>query len=499
VTTADLPVHRRTVLRGLGLAALSVGTVLPVACDPPTSLPEENDVMDLSFRTVGQFRPFELVAPGFEQAEEPAAVALGSVRRTDQSPPAPFAAVELTVVALDDSGISAGLHTAAGDQVVGAYDPRSRRASIEVRRAGRTTVVTRRKVRLAAPFRFAFAVCENQVTVLADTGDGWTALCTDRDRVAGLVDLRSATVLAAHTFGWGPRRPGGQVRVSDVRAGCFGMAGLRDLHLVQHPDGRAYVRDGRAYLTATCAGLGFFQQAHWGVFTIDLERPDRLEQVGQLFFTRDDLVLGDHAGQVIVDEEEGTYVVATSSWGDFDFNGIHVRHTTTRDDVLHGLHVLATEPLDLPTAVGSWDPAMTRIDGRWHVGFVESPSQDPFDFHPALAIGPEGADHAAGLELVGADGTVSQCEGPILQEVEGQWRLMASDGLGKQYRVYDLSMKLQGVLDAPYGTNIPHPQLVPRPGGGWWMITFDGTPYAQKLLGYGTHGDVLVMASRDAT
>ncbi len=490
------PIPRRTLLRGL--VAVGAGAPLCVACDPPT-VPEETDIMDLSFRTVERFRPFEVVAPGFEQVEEPAPAALAAVRRSDQSPPAPFAAVELTVVSLDESGISAGLHTARGDQVVATYDPRARRVTIEVRSAGRTNIVTRRKVRLEAPFRFAFVVCENQVTALADTGDGWTALCTAREKVARMVDLRAPAVLAEHTFGWGPCRPTGTVRVRDVRAGCFGMAGLRDLHLVQHPDGRPYVRDGLTYLTATCAGLGFFQQAHWGVFTLDLASPDRLEQVGQLFFARDGLVLGDHAGQVIVDEEAGTYVVATSSWGDFDFDGVHARHTTATDDVLHGVHVLSTEPLDLPTRAGSWDPGLTRIDGRWHVGFVESPSQDPFDFHPALAVGPEGADHATGLELVGADQTVSQCEGPILAQVDGQWWLLASDGLGKEYRVYDLSMSLRGTLDAPYGTNIPHPQLVPRPGGGWLLVTFDGTQFDERVLGYGSHGDVLVMASRAAT
>jgi hypothetical protein len=28
------------------------------------------------------------------------------------------------------------------------------------------------------------------------------------------------------------------------------------------------------------------------------------------------------------------------------------------------------------------------------------------------------------------------------------------------------------------------------------MITFEGTQYAEPLLGYGTHGDVLMMASQ---
>jgi hypothetical protein len=46
------------------------------------------------------------------------------------------------------------------------------------------------------------------VTALADTGDGWQALCTDRDRVAAVVDLRRPGTLSEHAFGYGPRRAG---------------------------------------------------------------------------------------------------------------------------------------------------------------------------------------------------------------------------------------------------------------------------------------------------
>ncbi len=54
-------------------------------------------------------------------------------------------------------------------------------------------------------------------------------------------------------------------------------------------------------------------------------------------------------------------------------------------------------------------------------------------------------------------------------------------------------MKRLGALDAPYGTNIPHPQIVKRPDGGYLMVTFNGTQYAENVLGYGGHGDVVVM------
>jgi hypothetical protein len=173
---------------------------------------------------------------------------------------------------------------------------------------------------------------------------------------------------------------------------------------------------------------------------------------------------------------------------------------STSEDLLSGVHVLQTEPLDLPTRVSSWDPSFTRIDDRWHVAFVESPSQEPFDFHPALARGPAGAAYAEALQLVGVDDTVRACEGPIIAQLDGAWRVLASSKDACEYPIYDLDMEHVGVLDAPYLSNIPHPQLIDLPGGGQLMVTFDGTPYGRRVLGYGrrvlgygTHGDVVVM------
>ena len=372
----------------------------------------------------------------------------------------------------------AGLASAADEHVVAIYDAARQRVGIEVRRAGRTRLVRRRKLGVAGPFGLAFVLCENQVTVLVDQGGGWRPVLTERERVAAHVDLRDPAVLAELTYAWGGRD--GAVSLGPVRAGLFGMVGVRDPHLVQHADGRPYVRDEKAYLTFTCAGMGFFRQAYWGVFTLDLADPTSLEQVGQIFSRRDGRVLGDHAGQIVRDGDR--WVVALSSWGDFDRDGVHM---------------LDTVPTPLPTSASSWDPALTRIDDRWHVGFVESPSQAPWHHYPALARGPEGAEWTDRLELVGAAPELQKCEGPILTQVGDRWWLVASDGTNRLFPVFDLDMHRVGRLDAPYPTNIPHPQIVPLPAGGHLLVTFDGTPYAQKRLRYGTHGDVVVMRSAD--
>jgi hypothetical protein len=498
---APVAFGRRALLAGT--AALVAGTATgcwpgdetatPNPSAPPPTRAQEAAIFDLSFVHASRYRPFALLADGYASVKPED---VGPLDLADESPVAPFCAVE-TDLASPDRKVLIGLATEDGDRVLATYDPAGGRVAIEVRAGGRTTVVRRRAVALPDSFTLGFALCENQVTVLADTGDGWQPLLTERDKVRALVDLRVPDTLSRHRYAWGLRGAAGGRGLDQVRHGLFGMTGLRDQHLVQHADGTPYVRDGKAFFTATCAGLGFFQQAHLGVFTLDLATPERLEQVAQLYSTRDGLLLGDHAGQVVRDGDR--WIVAVSSWGDFDpERGVHVRHVVTDADVLSGVHVLETERTVLPTEVSSWDPGITRIDGRWHVSFVESPSQDPFDFHPALAAGPTGASRwDQELSLIGAATELHQCEGPILAQVQGEWWFLASDGDARHYPVFDLAVRRVGRLDAPYETNIPHPQLVPREDGSWLVVTFDGTQYAEDVMGYGGHGDVLVLRERD--
>jgi hypothetical protein len=483
------------------LAATLAGAAV-TRCDSPGRPParhrhtdrptKEHAIFDLSFETETRYRPFELISPGFVSVRKrPRAVDLET---STESPEAPFCCVEGRV-SRPTGAVVLGLATEDGEHLLGRFDPATGSLAVEVRRSGRTKTLRRRRLDLPDEFSMAFALCENRVTLLADTGSGWRPYLTERRKVSAAVDMRVPEVLAAHRYAWGVRGGSGERGLKSVRAGIFGMTGIRDQHVVQHADGTPLVRDGKLYLTATCAGLGFFQQAHWGVFTLDLARPTRMEQVAHLFTHRDGLLLGDHAGQLVRDDENDQWLVATSSWGDFDFDGLHVRHLTTSDDILSGVHVLDTERTPLPTRHSSWDPGITRIDGRWHVSFVESPSQDPFDFHPALAVGPPGAEWHEKLELVGAATSLHQCEGPIIARVQDDWWFLASDGDARNYPVFDMHMRRVGRLDAPYGTNIPHPQLVQLDSGDYLLVTFDGTQYAEDVMGYGGHGDVLIMRS----
>jgi hypothetical protein len=474
---------RRAVLRALALLGV---TGVTASVFGGTAEASGTSPLDLKFAVEEKFRPFDLIAPKFVQLDTRARP--GALVDTRTRPKAPYGTVTVEVSG-DGGEVVAGL---AGDgvSVLGTYGAAAGRAGIEITTPSGTTVVKTAPADLRAPFGFAVVVNENAVTVLADPGSGWQPLLTERDQVRARIDLRDPAVLGKLAYAYGSR---GTARLGRVRAGYFGQAGVRDPHVVQHADGRPYIRHGKLYLTMTNAGLGFFQQAHWAVWTLDLADPAKLEQVATLFFARDGVVLGDHAGQIVVDDERNRFILLMSSWGDFAFTGVHVRHTVTRTDVLSGVHVLPTEQLPLPTTVSSWDPGLTKIDGRWHIAFVESPAQQPaFVFHPALAAAPRGADYDHGLTLLGADTAVDQTEGPILQQVGGRWYLFASDGDAREYPVYDLRLRKLGTLNAPYGTNIPHPMLV-RIGGRWWLTTFDGTQYAEDVLGYGGHGDFILM------
>jgi hypothetical protein len=537
---------RAALLRG-GLAAALAAVAGPrvlegtaaLAAEPAARVSPALSPLDLDFSIIEQFRPFDLLPRRFTQVRERFADAAAAGRyagagtqaesrsaragrvgealrvrsaaatptlfRTGARPVAPFATVIVSTGSTaqgsgGEAAVVAGLVRDARNYVVASFDA-GRDAtrgtvSIDVVVDGVRTRAASGRADLRGPARFAFVVNENYVTALVGNATSWTPVT--QSRVTELVDLRDPAVLRNYRYGFGAAGADATVDITGLEAGYFGLAGIRDPHVVNYSDGTPYIRDNKLYFTATQAGLSFFQAAHWGVWTLDLDDPRRIEPVAQIFFARGGLVLGDHAGHIVVDERDGGFHVAASSWGDFNFEGVHVRYVRTFEDVLRGVHVLETQRLALPTRVDSWDPAMVRIDNRWYVGFVESPYQDPvrgFDFHPALARGAVGG-RPTRLARVGADLTRGETEGIILQKIGGRWYLLASDGDDRQYRVYDLSVRLLGFLDAPYGTNIPHPQIVPIAEGGrtrYLMITFNGTQYFEPLLGYGTHGDFIVM------
>ncbi|GAA4092710.1 twin-arginine translocation signal domain-containing protein [Nocardioides kongjuensis] len=469
-------------------------TVPPSPAGTATAARPRRSLLDVRFAEAHRSHPVELVAPGFVLVDLVVGDRVAGESREEVALPAPFVGIEVEVDDPGDATLVAGLTSA--DRRTGvhvALDPHRGEAELVLVVEGRASSLASERVSLpGAAFTLGFVLCENRATAFVRSGKGgWQVLVSGRSGIADRLDLRDPRTLATMGAHWGARW--GACRVSRVRAGLFGMTGLRDPHLVQHADGRPYVEGGRHFVTWTCAGPGFFQQAHWGVFALDPADPAAMEQVAQIYTRRDGLLLGDHAGQLVRDGDR--WLVANTSWGDFDGSGVHVRATTSTADLLHGVHVIETTPVALPTDLDTWDPSLTRIDGAWQWAYVESPSQSPFDFHPALAR-TGAADPFTALTAVASDRGRHQTEGTVLVRDTDRWLLLASDGDAREYPVYDLRLRRVGRLAAPYGSNIPHPQVLVGDDGRWLMVTFDGTnPFADRL-GYGGHGDVVVLRER---
>ncbi len=573
-------------LSAAGIGAAAGVSVLPGAAEG--AVRTRLQPTDFSFTTREQFRPFHLLAENFVQLDDsfntntignytilrpgPPEEDDGFVRvqdgkmrftgqddyytilRSNTGQEAPFATVIIEVASLPEEGtVYTGLYRDEFNFVHAYYDKDTNTVGLEARVNGQDyqlgSTQEEEERLFETPFRFAFVANENEVTALvgspSDLGN-WRPVIK-RDVLRGTddpndpndgMDLRDQQWLepspTALQNGFGARsESGGDILIDRVRAGYFGEAGVRDPHVVQYADGTPYIKNNKLYFTLTNAGLGFFEKAHWAVWTMDLSDYTKIEQIGNIFWRNADdpvvpptKVLGHHAGQIIIDEEENRWIVVVSSWGDFgpqggdrgNFGTVTYPDGYPFDDppdqtppyappvdilyndeqplsvnLLRGVHVLEgrkhpVNGVPFPTE-GKWDPGLTRIDGRWYLSYVIA--LDLFsDFQPALARSPVGGDHLAALEFVGADWGKVATEGPIIQKLGGEWRLFASSGDDEparfqgRYPIYFLEsanpevdetdrelaeagsgqrLAFDGYLDAPHPTNIPHPMIVPIP------------------------------------
>lgn len=396
------------------------------------------------FEVVGRRRPVDLIAPG---------------------PAAPYLAPYVAASGPGDVALVSGQ-----DRIVARYDGSA--AWLEVTSGGRTSRHrSRRNARVERPVReVGLTLTGTHATVLTRGPGPWLA--------RGRVDLRDR--IDTHAEDWLAG-----LAADAPLAGRFGQLGLRDVRLV---DGAPA---GRIVLSATSAGPGFFDTAHTSLWELE-PRTLTLTHLSDVFFRRPDKpgVYGDHATHVLRDGDR--WLVATSTWGDFDKRKRPVAATlaTTGADLLSGAHVLDTVPLRLPTdglrSVGAWDPHLARTDDGWLVGFVSATRY--FSFHPALAAGPTLDD----LSLRGAATDLTQTEGTTLLHLDGAWRVLASDQVTRRFPLYDLDLRETGALRSPYPSNIPWPTLV-RDGDDWLLVTFNGRRTGGPLPGYGTHGDLVFL------
>ncbi len=452
--------------------------------------------LDATFEVVSRQRPLALVAPATARGLDPAAV-------TPLPRPAPYAAL---VGELARSG-PASLTLASGPVRLTGWWADGRIGLTTRTSAGDTDRRSRRFGRLpAAPRRLALTLTGTQLCVWALLAEGWEV--RGRADLHELADMRDPGLCGALTAAGSG--------MSALTAGGFGHLGLRDLRFATDPTGETLRHPDGLLLTATHAGPGFFDTAHTGVWALDPET-HRLTPLAELFFSRHDRpgAYGDHSTHLVRDGDR--WLVATSTWGDFDPGArsaaerartgkravVEVTLATTDADLTAGSHLLATGPLRLPgdgmRSVAVWDPHLVRTDEGWLVGYVSATKF--FAFHPVVASGPT-LDrlrlHASATERIAT-------EGATLLRTEAGWQLLASDGRdGRRtergrFPVWTLPEAPGGPLvegeplDAPYPTNLPWPNLARLDDGSWLLATFNGAAVGGRLVGYGSHGDVVVM------
>ena len=491
-------------LGAAGIGAATGASVLQGRADGAVST--RLQPTDFTFTERVQFRPFDLLAENFVRLDDAfSANTRGNYTILRPGPPneddgyvrigegkarfagqddyytilksgtgqrAPFATVIIDVASLTEGTVYAGLYKDARNYVHAYYNETTNTVGLEARVDGvlyELGSMQPEQAEFGTSFRFAFVANENRVIALVgdrhmDIGNFRPLIERDvffetGNGASGTLDLRRRGVLRDFNNGFGARSERGSDIVFDrVRAGYFGEAGVRDPHVVQYADGAPYIKDNKLYFTLTNAGLGFFEKAHWGVWTMDLSDYTNIEQVGNIFWYNagePNKILGHHAGQIVRDEEGGRWIVVVSSWGDFGPQGgdqgtfgeitypdeapgyeppvdiLYDEVRFTEGNLLKGVHILEgkkhpVNAVPFPTE-GKWDPGLTRINGRWYLPYVIA--LDLFtNFQPALARSPMGGDHTQAVEFVGADWEKRATEGPIIQKLGGEWRLFASCG-----------------------------------------------------------------------
>jgi hypothetical protein len=402
------------------------------------------------------------VLPRFEVVARRRPVQL--LRPDDGPPRAPYVATQADAGELTLSSGSVTVTATFEDRVALHVTTGGRTTSHRSRRSGRP------EARVEA---VALALTGPQVTAFTRELGAWVARArydlTDRHDVhdeAWLAGLSSGSLL-----------------------GRFGQLGLRDLRAVSHADGSPYVDGGSVLLTATSAGPGGFPTGHCSVWALALDTLE-LEHRADLFQRRATVpgVYGDHAAHLVRDDER--WLLAASTWGDFDDERrpVSVTLADSTADLTRGVHVLDSRPLALPTdgirSVGVWDPHLVRTDEGWLVGYVSASRY--FRFHPVLAGGP-----TLDALSVRAVGSGRETEGTTLVREDGAWRVLASDKRRRVYPVLDLDLREVGTLEAAYPTNIPWPTVVTLDAHSL-LVGFNGAPYGGRLVGYGSHGEVVV-------
>jgi hypothetical protein len=278
--------------------------------------------------------------------------------------------------------------------------------------------------------------------------------------------------------------PGTQLNVAtydDFKVGRFGGCGIRDICIVNHPDGSPYFLSATtvAALATLAAPSGGISGSSQGCFIIDLEKKT-FTQTGVIMVSRGGKIQNDHAASMII-EDNGDQKLCISSWGDTPTAvKIYYKSQVAAINLLNGSNVVTPTAFTLPNpggAVDYYDPYLIFKNGLYYLAYTVSTAGTGAPFYPALASCPD--VNVPVWTLIGSDNTANRYEGTRILPFEGNSYVLT----GGQFnmRMYDLTMTYVGIvncLSPGDGTTQPHAMVFPyQQNNLYYLITFDQTKW----------------------
>ncbi len=298
------------------------------------------------------------------------------------------------------------------------------------------------------------------------------------------------------------------------RSGCFGQLGLRDVRLATYADGSPYLVGGELLLTATSAGPGGFRTAHTSVWSF---APDRLE-------TGDDrpdpprrpllpATAGRRATRLLRRPRGPPRARRRALAGRRQHVG-HLRRQATpprRDDAGH-LH-RGPHPGAAPPRHRGAGPPHHRVHVRGVLGpppgaparrrgvarrLRQRRALVPLPPGPGGRGRPDVTEPARGrrrpCRVRGHHPHPSRrhrggCSAPTVPTAA------APSARRTRSSTSTCSSRASWTPTTP-PTSRGRPCGTTEHTAEWWLIGFEGTPYGGHLLGYGTHGDIVVQRAR---
>ena len=301
-------------------------------------------------------------------------------------------------------------------------------------------------------------------------------------------DMRSVESCITHSYGIYTKLPAGEsVTLCKAESALTCGTGQADPQIIQNVDGTPLIRDGKLYLCMTTRGFERIFDSYQGVYSLDLASYE-LHLEGALFFGKEDgLMYGFHATKVVYNPSTEEFLVMTTTHEDTHT----LAYSSTKADLLHGLHFLECKELDFPhnytrghgyntedpdffydSEAGKWRLAYCALKDKSYVTYLcESDSWDG----PYLQIAESVQNNNTGIRITSVGGR----------------RYVLSGGSNTTFYIYDYpTLRYEGTFRQQYanGGFRGWPTIVPIPYGKYerylW-ITFDRGAQTGKYS-YGT-------------